>query len=195
LKPGWMRFWLCASVLALAASPGNSGQKPKKGGHGANELSLSAIQPGRDKLAGVEKNLGERLHALPTDSSNARSWVETCTGRRLTLEVDKAGVIQTVYISMPKIAPTDKCKDPKDAQTAQFWTTGQGLHLDEKIERVIGIYGQPNSSGPSVMQGRELELLFYMFDWAGSEVPQVLEISCEKSTGCVVELMLAFPSL
>jgi hypothetical protein len=194
LKPEWMRFWLCASVLALAVSSGSPAQKQKRG-RGANELSLSTIQPGRDKLAGVEKNLGEHLRALPADPSNARTWEEACTGRRLTLEVDKNGVIQTVYISMPKTAPTEKCKDSKDAQAAQLWMTGQGLHLDDRTERIIDIYGPPNSSGPSVKQGRELELLFYMFDWAGSDVPQVLEVSTEKSTGRVVEIMLAFPSL
>jgi len=194
LKPGWMRFWLCASALALAVSSGSLAQKPKRG-RGANELSLSSIQPGRDKLAGVEKNLGQHLRALPADPSNARTWEEACTGRRLTLEVDKNGVIQTVYISTPKTPPTEKCKDSKDAQAAQLWMTGQGLHLDDRAERIKDIYGPPNSSGPSVKQGRELELLFYMFDWAGSDVPQVLEVSTEKSSGRVVEIMLAFPSL
>jgi hypothetical protein len=42
---------------------------------------------------------------------------------------------------------------------------------------------------------RELELLYYAFDWAGSDVPQVMEISCERSTGKVLEITLAFPSL
>jgi hypothetical protein len=37
--------------------------------------------------------------------------------------------------------------------------------------------------------------MFYMFDWAGSDVPQVMEVSCDKETGRVVEIMLAFPSL
>ena len=45
------------------------------------------------------------------------------------------------------------------------------------------------------MEGRELEFLFYAFDWAGPEVPQVMEVTCERSTGRVVKITLAFPSL
>jgi hypothetical protein len=37
--------------------------------------------------------------------------------------------------------------------------------------------------------------MFYAFDWAGSDVPQVMEVLCERATGRVVEITLAFPSL
>lgn len=200
MKPAWMKFWLCASTLAMVfslgmvVSAGAAAQKPKKA-RGSNELTLSAIQPGKDKFAGVEKKLGERLRILPADSSSAHMWEEACTGKRLTLEVDKDGVIQSVDVTSPRVAPAENCKESKDAQRAQLWVTGQGLRLDDKVERVIDVYGQPSSSGPSVKDGRELELMFYMFDWAGSDVPQVLEVSCEKNSGRVVEILLAFPSL
>ncbi len=194
MKPAWMKYWLCVSALTLAVASGATTQKPKRG-RGANELTLSSIQPGHDKLEGVEKKLGEYLRILPADSSSARSWEEACSGRRLNLEVDKDGLIQTVDVSLPAKLQPENCKEVRDSQRAQLWITGQGLRLDDKVERVIDIYGPPNSSGPSVKQGRELELLFYMFDWAGSDVPQVLEVSCEKSSGRVVEIMLAFPSL
>jgi hypothetical protein len=35
----------------------------------------------------------------------------------------------------------------------------------------------------------------YQFDWAGSDVPQVMEVLCARDTGRVVEITLAFPSL
>jgi hypothetical protein len=47
--------------------------------------------------------------------------------------------------------------------------------------------------------GRELELLLYQFDWAGPDVPQVMEVLCtpekEGKPGRVMEIMLARGSL
>lgn len=48
---------------------------------------------------------------------------------------------------------------------------------------------------PFLRGNQELELFFYAFDRAGSEVPQVMEIYCDHATGRVVEITLAFPSL
>jgi hypothetical protein len=51
------------------------------------------------------------------------------------------------------------------------------------------------SPGPSVKGEHELELLYYAFDWAGSDVPQVMEILCARESGRVMEITLAYPSL
>ena len=118
---------------------------------------------------------------------------DPCSGRRLSLEVDRAGVIQTVTIS--SATTHENCKSKVDPRKDPLWVTGQGIHLGDLSEHVVEVYGPPSSGGPSVKQGHELELMFYMFDWAGSDVPQVMEISCDKETGRVVEIMLAFPSL
>jgi hypothetical protein len=192
-----MKFWLCASTLgliALAVSAGAVPQKQPKRGKGANELTLAGIRPGKDKLATFEKQLGEHLHAEPGGGgAGSQSWSEPCLGRRLTLEVDADGVIQSVDVTSN--APHDNCKPERDEKKDPIWTTGQGLRLGDPTEHVVEVYGPPSSSGPSVKQGHELELMFYMFDWAGSDVPQVLEVSCDKSAGRVVGIMLAFPSL
>ncbi|MGB0035302.1 MAG: hypothetical protein WBP79_07505 [Candidatus Acidiferrales bacterium] len=46
------------------------------------------------------------------------------------------------------------------------------------------------------MKGNEqLQLYFYGFDWAGPDVPQVMEVSCGEATGRVVEITLAASSL
>ena len=73
--------------------------------------------------------------------------------------------------------------------------TGLGLRIGDSQDRVIEFYGDPNSSGPAVKNGHELELMFYQFDWAGADVPQVMEVLCARDTGRVVEITLAFPSL
>ncbi len=65
--------------------------------------------------------------------------------------------------------------------------------MGEGCERVVEIYGEPDSKGPSTQEGRELELLFYSFDWARPNVPQVVEGAL--AGGRVVQITLAFPSL
>jgi hypothetical protein len=187
-----MKFWLCASLLALTVSAGAVAQK-KKDTQGKNELTLAAIQPGRDKLSGVEKQLSDHLRAESGESAGSHVWTEPCSGRRLSLEADHAGVIQTVTISSS--GSHENCKSKTDPRKDPLWVTGLGVRLGDLSEHVIEVYGAPSSGGPSVKQGHELELMFYMFDWAGSDVPQVMEISCDKETGHVVEIMLAFPSL
>jgi hypothetical protein len=61
------------------------------------------------------------------------------------------------------------------------------------------LYGQPDSKSPSTRDGQPLELWYYAFDWAGSDVPQVLEVLCTREAngkpGQVVEITLAAPSL
>jgi hypothetical protein len=192
LKRAWMKFWLSVSLLTLTVSAGAVSQKHNSD-KGKNELTLSAIQPGRDKLSGVEKMLGEKLRIEDADSAGGHAWTDPCSGRHLSLEVDRAGVIQTVSISSSN--SHENCKSKVDPKKDPLWVTGQGLHLGDLAEHVVEVYGAPSSGGPSVKQGHELELMFYMFDWAGSDVPQVMEISCDKETGRVVEIMLAFPSL
>jgi hypothetical protein len=191
LNRAWMKFWLCASLLALTVSAGAVSQK-HGGDHGKNELTLGSIQPGRDKLSAVEKLLNDHLRPEDADSGG-HAWTDPCSGRRLSLEIDRAGVIQTVTIS--SATTHENCKSKVDPKKDPLWVTGQGIHLGDLSEHVVEVYGPPSSGGPSVKQGHELELMFYMFDWAGSKVPQVMEISCDKESGRVVEIMLAFPSL
>jgi hypothetical protein len=187
-----MKFWLCASLLALTVSAGAVSQK-QKNAKGANEKTLAAIQPGRDKLSGVERQFNERLRAEASETSGVHAWNDPCSGRRVSLEVDRAGVIQTITVSGAQ--SHENCKSKTDPKHDPLWATGLGLRLGDPSEHVVDLYGAPSSGGPSVKQGHELELMFYMFDWAGSDVPQVMEVSCDKETGRVVEIMLAFPSL
>ena len=64
---------------------------------------------------------------------------------------------------------------------------------------VLKLYGEPDSRSPSTKDGQPLELWYYAFDWAGADVPQVMEVLCtreaEGKPGQVVEITLAGPSL
>jgi hypothetical protein len=64
---------------------------------------------------------------------------------------------------------------------------------------VVELYGGPSSRSSSTNDGQPLELLYYAFDWAGPDLPHVMEVGCaapkDGSPGRVVETTLAASSL
>jgi hypothetical protein len=198
-----MKFWLCASLaLAAAASaatatPGarisafSAAQIPAR--HG-NETMLAGLRPGRDTLVVAEKRYkGKSISEEP--NSGLKEWRDDCSGRSIRLEVDAKSVIQSVTLTTLG-TQEGKCSDKRpDFLDPRNWLTGLGLRMGDSQDRVVGLYGEPNSSGPASKNGQELELMYYQFDWAGSDVPQVMEVLCARDTGRVVEITLAFPSM
>ena len=69
----------------------------------------------------------------------------------------------------------------------------------DATSRVVRLYGEPDSRSPSTKDRERLELLYYAFDWAGPELPQVMEMLCtvekDGKPGRVVETTLAASSL
>jgi hypothetical protein len=200
LKPGWTRFWLwnsalvlmlCGTLAAAAALPAANPAKDSR----ANELTVAGFRPGRDKLAAARTRIGNKLPMTEDEPDRVISWHEFCYGQNLKIEADKNGVIQTLDLSA--MEPVHRCSPEAlaAAQQTGYWKTGRGLALGDSRKRVVALYGLPASNGPSQEGDERRELLYYAFDWAGSDVPQVMEVSCDKATGRVVEIMLAFPSL
>jgi hypothetical protein len=197
-----MKFWICASLLLVPASavlparmqnPSPAGATPAAVRR-SNETLLAGLRPGRDNFAVAEKRFKPKnLSAEP--NSGSREWRDDCSGRSIHLEVDAKSVIQSVTITTLGMQE-GKCSDRRpDFLDARNWLTGLGLRIGDSQDRAVGLYGEPNSSGPASKNGQELELLYYQFDWAGSDVPQVMEVLCARDTGRVVEITLAFPSL
>jgi hypothetical protein len=196
-----MKFWLCASLVLAAAiaaaaagaqiSPPGAGQNAPR--HG-NETLLAGLRPGRDTFAVAEKRFkAKNLSEEP--NSGSREWRDDCSGRSIRLQVDAKSVIQSVTITTLG-TQEGKCSDRRpDFLDPRNWLTGLGLRMGDSQDRVVGLYGEPNSSGPASKNGQELALMYYQFDWAGSDVPQVMEVLCARDTGRVVEVTLAFPSL
>ena len=196
-----MKFWLCASLALAAASAGvAAGARISSPGtgqgaiHRGNETLLAGLRPGRDTLAVAEKRFkAKSLSAEP--NSGSKEWRDDCSGRSIRLEVDAKSVIRSVNITTLG-TPEGKCSDRRpDFLDPRNWLTGLGLRMGDSQDRVVGLYGEPNSSGPASKNGQELELMYYQFDWAGSDVPQAMEVLCARETGRVVEITLAFPSL
>jgi hypothetical protein len=176
-------------MLAVPAAPEARASKR------ANELSLAGLRPGHDKLASPQKIFRE----LDRDESvkDALLWGDVCTHRELSVEVDANQIVQTVTVDTnykPEIMA--KCSAVVMApRRLKLLASGLGLQLGDPCSRMAEIYGKPVSESPSVRGSEQLELWLYSFDWAGSKVPQVMEVSCSTSSKQVVAITLAASSL
>jgi hypothetical protein len=196
LRRAWTRFSLYASVAFALALSGVAGfSQDDATFRRANELTLAGLRPGKDTLTTAQKRYKAKYGSSSSAASTAKLWRDACTGRELTLAVDEHSVIQKITIS--SLGPQNgKCDASRfDELDMKDWFTGRGLSLGDPRNRVTEMYGEPNSSGPSEKGSTELEYLHYSFDWAGDDVPQVMEIYCARDTGRVLEITLAFPSL
>lgn len=198
MKPGLTKFWrhasailLLAGAAAAAAARSQSLTPPPPVVH-ANELTLAGLRPGHDTLAEAKRRFGTKV---VTDASDGtEQWRDACTGHAMMLELSAKGVIQSVTISALE-SETGACSGRRDILHEDQWQTGHGLHLGDSEDRVTTLYGDPNSSGPSVKGNQQLELMYYAFDGAGSDAPQVMEVFCARDSGRVMEITLAYPSL
>ena len=196
MRRGWTRLWASAS-LALLAGCGTTtlAQAPekKRGVEHQNELSLAGLRPGRDTVHRARK-LYRAPDQRPGEDSSETVWSDACGKQTLTVETDQAHRIQTVRTSV-STGLTGIC-GPSGVSP---WGTGLGLRLGDSANRVTRLYGKPDSRSPSTKGGQKLELLYYAFDWAGPDVPQVMEVLCtvgkDGEPGRVVEITLAASSL
>jgi hypothetical protein len=105
----------------------------------------------------------------------------------------KVQVIRVIWL--PEYEPTT-CGP---AAPLSSWKTGLGLRIYDSEQKLLRLYGEPDSKSPSTRDGQPLELMYYAFDWAGPDVPQVMEVLCTQQKdgqpGRVVEITLAAPSL
>jgi hypothetical protein len=163
----------------------------------ANELTLARLRPGVDTLRTAEKRYPAKFREpiLPEYPDTALYWAK-CTGRSMQFELDEKRVIQSITVSLIELPAIGDCEGDLLAFLRQReWMTGKGLSLGHACERAEALYGPPNSRLPSLRGKRELELLYYSFDWAGPDVPQVMEVTCDRESRRVVQITLAFPSL
>ncbi len=161
-----------------------------------NETLLAWVAPPRARyVSAVAEKRFKPKDLFEESNSGSKEWRDVCSGRSIRLEVDAKSVIQNVTLTTLG-TQEGKCSERRpDFLDPKYWLTGLGLRMGDSQDRVLGLYGEPNSSGPASKNGQELDLMYYQFDWAGSDVPQVMEILCARDTGRVVEITLAFPGL
>ncbi|HME12104.1 MAG TPA: hypothetical protein VKF79_04550 [Candidatus Acidoferrum sp.] len=198
-----MRFWVSASAALLVcaaafAQAPNSAKQAIVKAHRFNELTLAGLRPGRDK-AGKAIQLFGKPDVRSSDKQSLSWAFESQDGAYyLNLDVDKMDVVQSVRVSHGP-GPSGIMLPKHNALFARKWESGRGLEVGAPGARVATLYGEPDSRSPSTKDGRRLELLYYAFDWAGADVPQVMEVVCtvndDGKSGRVVEITLAAPSL
>jgi hypothetical protein len=184
-----------------------------------DELTLAGLRPGQDDFAKAQK-LFRKPSLTKYDGANL-IWNDKCRNQSLSIITDPdSGTIQEVRVfennskfssgtpastvAESGCAPATKANAASEAaatETASRWVTGHGLLIGSSCSRVFELYGQPGSRGPSTKDGQQLELLYYAFDWAGPNVPQVMAVLCTPGTGKnakpgrVVDITLMAPSL
>jgi hypothetical protein len=161
--------------------------------HRANELTLAGLRPGQDSLTRAAKlniQFGKGK-GLPGDQT---AWFDPCRDLSLTIDGGKEKEIEEIRVGGYSGSTADclvKAPSP--------WRTGLGLRVGDGTAKLAQLYGAPDSKSPSTRDGQPLELWYYAFDWAGPEVPQVMEVLCTREVagkpGQVVEITLAAPSL
>jgi len=163
------------------------------GARRANELTLAAVRPGRDSVKRVRSIYGKPAGGKTGDSQF--SWEVSCRHEALHVSTDASGTIEEIRAELHQNLTTTDC----DAQLRSPWRTGKNLALGDANSKVVRLYGEPDSRSPSTKDGQRLELLYYAFDWAGSDVPQVMEVLCtvehDGKPGRVIEITLAASSL
>jgi hypothetical protein len=202
LKRAWMPFWRSVSAALLVCLPAQaqhnspSRNKPNADSiepHRYDELTLAGLRPGRDVIAKAQHLFSKP--ATIEDGGTTRTWQDACRHGVLSLIADTAGKILEVRVAQADLDSKRECGHPGPG----LWVTGHGLVIGNSCSRALALYGQPNSRGPSTKDGQQLELLYYAFDWAGPDVPQVMEVLCTPERGGkpgrVVEITLAAPSL
>jgi hypothetical protein len=162
------------------------------------ELSLANLRPGVDGIAKAERLFSKPISKA--DSGSSLLWRDSCTNETLSVITDSEGTIQQVTVAKSDDAQTIRFnKNCRTESNSPHWTTSRGLVIGDRADRVLALYGQPGSRGPSTKAGQTLELFYYAFDWAGPDVPQVMTVLCtpdnDGNMGRVVEITLAAPSL
>jgi len=182
-------------VAALAAAQSSKPVTKKTVVHRANEFLLAGLRPGRDTLARATVLYKKADAASPAVDSQV-SWTDKCRHERLTLDYDNEKKVQVIRVTWLSEYESTHCAV---SPALSSWKTGLGLRVQDSTEKLVQLYGPADSKSPSTRDGQPLELWYYAFDWAGPEVPQVMEVLCtrekEGQPGRVVEITLAAPSL
>ena len=201
MKRASTRFWLCASVILcgflgiLGTTTYSQDQKPISGRR-INEYTLAGLRPGRSTLEHARDLFRAGFFTHP--SAGISSLASPCNNQEMEINTGAGVVVDSVRIQTNEPA-IDTAKYHCGKNGGWHWSTGKGLRIGNVKARVVAIYGEPNSVSPSTKNGQPLELLYYAFDWAGSDVPQVMEVVCtvpkDGTPGRVVEITLAASSL
>lgn len=184
---------LLAAGLASAQFPQQKTVAKKVASPRANELTLAGLRPGRDDLARAAQ-LNKQFGNGKAQPGNQTVWFDPCRDLSLTIDGGQEKRIEVIRVGGYSGSTAD-CFVTQPSP----WKTGHSLRVGDPSAKVAQLYGEPDSRSPSTRGGQPLELMYYAFDWAGPDVPQVMEVLCARDKdgqpSRVVEITLAAPSL
>ena len=192
------RFWLLVSAalvaLAMQVGSGAGGQKR------VNELTLAGLRPGNDSLEKASKRFGKESKIGAPDDPNAHSWPINCFfADDLEVGAEPNGIIRNVTVCFSSNLTGRIVVDCDDRVASRKFRSqfgsGRSLLPHDRCGRIEEIYGRAESRSPSVKGNDKLELYLYKFDWTGTDVPQVMEVSCDASSQTVAQITLAAATL
>jgi len=193
LLKGTLSGVFLATTLVSAQSPQAKPTTKKAVAHRANELTLAGLRPGQDNLVRASR-LNKQFGEGKEQPGDQTAWFDKCRDLSLTIDGGKVKQIEEIRVGLYSGSTAD-CH----VTLPSPWKTGLGLHIGDSTPKLAQLYGSPDSKSPSTRGGQPLELWYYAFDWAGPDVPQVMEVLCtrekEGQPGTVVEITLAAPSL
>jgi hypothetical protein len=197
LKRASTRFWLCGSAgifflsLFLPAGSAEAAQTEHARAR-ANELSLVKLRTGKSTITQAQKLYPQVYYVRRIGTSYL---FDPCTKLTLIIDTGEPGTT----ISTLRVDATERSEARCENSPGWYWGTRKGLKIGDAKPKAYSLYGEPNSVSPSTKNGQPLELLYYAFDWAGPDAPQVMEVVCtapkDGSNGRVVEITLAAGSL
>lgn len=194
MRRDWTKFSRCTSLavvgaLSISALAAQRANTPKP----TNELTLAGLRPGRDSLASALKHYKQKYLVSKT-SADSKEWRDTCTGHSLALALDSRSVIQEITVSL--LVPHDGNCDNRRFEFLNLddWVTGKGLRLGDSRNHVVELYGEPISSEPVVRDDADFELLQFDFAAVGPDVPQAMQVYCQRDSGRVMEIILSATS-
>jgi len=189
--------------MAFVVAPCFAQQQPKPKGiedkwsprpFRSYELTLAHLRPGKSNLSQAI-SLNKSLDS-PRKDDGTTAWIDGIACEKINLDTDNHGLIQSIRVSEYVFNGQKTCALVPEGIG---WKTGKGLSLRTACIEAIHIYGEPTSRSPSTKNSQPLELLYYAFDWAGPDLPQVMEVVCtapkDGTPGRVVEITLAAGSL
>jgi hypothetical protein len=183
---------MCLASTSAIARPTQKPATKKAAAQRVNELTLAGLYPGRDKVSRAAQ-LYRSIDPKSSTNDSQTIWLDPCRKQLLAVDFDSEKKIQVIRTGAAKSTADCLALPPSP------WKTGHGLLVGDPAAKVVQLYGQPDSRSPSTRDGQPLELLYYAFDWAGPDVPQVMEVLCTREKdgqpGRVVEITLAAPSL
>ena len=197
MRRAWTRLLLGASAMSLlTGSTATSRQQVRRATQPlkrANELTLAGLRPGKDTAAMA--TVRYKRGALDDDGGTEYRWNDECRHEILYAVIEQSGKIQELRVTAGLEDSKFECAAPGRSP----WRTGRDLAVGDAADRAVDLYGEPTSRSPSTKDGRQLELLYYAFDWAGPDVPQILTVLCtvqkNGKPGRVIEITLEASSL